>query len=382
MDSAVRVLHAHSGNIFGGVEAILMGCVRQRGLCADLHMEFALCFEDRLSRELTRAGARVHSLEAVRVSRPWTVLRARRALRHLLRQKRFDVVVVHSAWCHALFAPAARLAGVPLVFWLHNRVEGRHWSERWAKWTKPDLMLCVSRDTAETAARLFPNVATEVVYAPLPDLPAPPKPGLRESVRQELNTPAEAAVIIQVSRMEAWKGHAIHLQALARLRHMPGWVCWQVGGPHRPAEAGYLEQIQQTARALSIADRVHFLGKRSDVPRLLAAADVFCQPNLETEGFSIVFMEALLAGLPVVTSAIGGALEILDDNCGILLPPGDSALLADRLRSLLADAGQRRRLGEAGRERVRRQCDPARQLGRLKDVFARVASSRAVETCP
>src|SRR5579883_891220 len=107
MGNAVRILHVHSGNIFGGVETILLTLVRQRHLCPDLSMSFALCFDDRLSRELVAAGAEVHALGPVRVSRPWTIIRARGALTELLRRQRFDVVVVHSAWSHAVFGPVA-----------------------------------------------------------------------------------------------------------------------------------------------------------------------------------------------------------------------------------------------------------------------------------
>ena len=57
--------------------------------------------------------------------------------------------------------------------------------------------------------------------------------------------------------------------------------------------------------------------QRDDVPRLLAAADIFCQPNLGPEPFGIGFVEALSAGLPVITTATGGALEIVDGDCGI-----------------------------------------------------------------
>ena len=61
----------------------------------------------------------------------------------------------------------------------------------------------------------------------------------------------------------------------------------------------------------------------TDVPRLLAAADIHCQPNISPEPFGIAFIEALAAGLPVVTSAIGGAIEIVDDTCGRLVPASD-----------------------------------------------------------
>ncbi len=373
MGKRLHVLHVHSGNLFGGVETILMTLVRLRETCPDLRTEFALCFEDRLSRELTENGAPVHFLGEVRVSRPWTILRARRAMRDRLRHQLPDLIVFHSAWAHSLFAPVVRKFRLPVVWWLHNRATGKHWTERWARLTKPDLMLCVSQDTATTAERLFRDVPKEVIYAPMPMRPTSFSAAEREAVRAELGAPAGSVVIVQVSRMEAWKGHVVHLKALAELSDLPGWVCWQVGGPHRPEEVPYFEQVQAMARDLGLADRVHFLGRRSDVPRLLAAADLFCQPNLDAEGLGIVFVEALLAGLPVITSALGGAVELVDASCGLLMPVGDVTAVARSLRELIVDPGRRRALGAAGPGRVEQLCHPVRQMQKIKELFERVA---------
>src|SRR6185295_14283079 len=107
----MRVLHVYSGNLFGGIEAMLLAIARQPA--ADLESEFALCFEGRLSRELTAAGARVHQLAEVRVSRPQTVRRARRALAALLSSGRFDRVICHASWSHAIFGGLVRRTGTP-----------------------------------------------------------------------------------------------------------------------------------------------------------------------------------------------------------------------------------------------------------------------------
>src|SRR5690242_18482923 len=112
----MRVLHVHAGNLYGGIEAVLLTLARQRALCAALEPSFALCFEGRLSAELSDGGAPVHSLGPVRVSRPWTLWRARRRLRDLLGRTRPDVVIHHGCWPHAVFAPATRSRPVPLVF--------------------------------------------------------------------------------------------------------------------------------------------------------------------------------------------------------------------------------------------------------------------------
>src|SRR5262249_25951309 len=162
-----------------------------------------------------------------------------------------------------------------------------------------------------------------------------------------------------------WKGHLLHLDALGRLRHHSGWVAWMVGGAQRLQEVGYLAELKNRAIELNIADRVRFLGQRTDVPRLLAAADVHCQPNTGPEPFGMTFVEGLQAGLPVITTAWGGASEIVDETCGILTPPGDAGALSSALRDLLQNPQRRATLGRAGPARARALCDPARQLAGL-----------------
>src|SRR5262249_22135283 len=151
----------------------------------------------------------------------------------------------------------------------------------------------------------------------------PDRESTRRQVRAALDTPDNAVVLIQASRLERLKGHGLLLEALARLTDTPGWLCWIVGGVQRPHEQDYLTELQQAAAHRGLAGQARFLGQRADVRQLLAAADVFCQPNIGPESFGISFIEALYAGLPVVTTALGGALEIVDATCGVLVPPGD-----------------------------------------------------------
>jgi glycosyltransferase involved in cell wall biosynthesis len=187
----------------------------------------------------------------------------------------------------------------------------------------------------------------------------------RTGVRSEFQTAKEDVVIVQVGRMEPSKGHIVHLNALRVVSDLPGWTCWQVGGSQQPCELRYMRELKTTAFRLGIGDRVRFVGERSDVRRVLAAADIYCQPNVTPEGFGITFVEALCARLPVVTAAIGGALEVLNESCGLLLPANDPQQLANSLRRLIQDGALRKKLGEAGPARARQLCDPATQLQQL-----------------
>jgi glycosyltransferase involved in cell wall biosynthesis len=147
------------------------------------------------------------------------------------------------------------------------------------------------------------------------------------------------------------KGHARLLRTLSTLKSLH-WTCWIVGGPQKEREIAYFDTLKCLAGELGIAERVRFLGTRNDVPQLLAAADIFCHPNTyPPEPFGIAFVEALQAGLPVVTSAMGGAMEIVSDDCGFLIPPEDNAALAKSLRTLLMDDCLRRKMSASARAR-------------------------------
>ena len=107
---------------------------------------------------------------------------------------------------------------------------------------------------------------------------------------------------------------------------------------------------------------VRFLGERDDVPALMAAADIYCQPNITPEPFGIAFVEALAAGLPVVTTAMGGALEIVDERCGILVREPRRSSSPTALQRLIDGPALRAALGAAGPAQARRVSDPQARL--------------------
>jgi glycosyltransferase involved in cell wall biosynthesis len=259
---------------------------------------------------------------------------------------------------------------------MHDRATGDHWVERNAARTPPDLALVNSRETSETLPSLFAGVPHVVFHYPI-DLPSCGSGTLtvRDEVRHELATSAETVVILQTSRLERWKGHSLLLAALARLRANADWIAWIAGGPQRPQERTYLADLQAEAHAQGIAARVRFLGERSDVPRVLAAADLFCQPNTSPEPFGVAFVEALYGRLPVVSTALGGAAEIVDDSCGRLVRPNDPLAFAEALAQLIDDPALRQRLGAAGPVRARRLCDPRTGLPRLETLLRDVSAT-------
>jgi glycosyltransferase involved in cell wall biosynthesis len=380
----MRVVHACTGNMYGGIESALYTLARHRDCAKELDQQFATCFEGRLAEELRDSGAKVEVFGPAKFTRPWTILAARSKFRRFLIRSKPDVVICHGAWAHAVCGPAARRLGIFLIYWQHDLIspgavqgvgfiEGlrRRSSrfERIAARTPPDLVIVNTHFTAKSTPEIFPGVPVEVMYYPVEiHPPMTDRAVLRSEVRRELKTAEDAVVIAMTCRLEPYKGHALLLPALALLRDRPNWIMWIAGGVQREKDRVYLDGLIASAESLGIGDRVCFLGQRSDVPRLLNAADIFCQPNIGPEPFGIAFVEAMGAALPVITTRIGGAVEVVNDECGLLVPPGDPQALAEALGRLIDDPGLRQSLGAAGPERARSLCDPDVILNRLKTI--------------
>jgi len=143
-----------------------------------------------------------------------------------------------------------------------------------------------------------------------------------------------------------------------------------VGGAQRPEEQSYQERLRAQVAGWGLTDRVRFLGQRGDVPRLLTGADVFCHPNVVPEGFGIVFVEAMYAGLPVLATDLGGAREIIEEACGARVPPRADAI-AEVLARWVVDPESRRALGRAGRQRAERLYVPSVRVRLLEDALDR-----------
>ena len=254
------MLHLYSGNLYGGIETFLATMARSRHLAPGMESEFGLCFRGRLWDELVAARTPVYDLGSVRLSRPWIVWRARRRLRQVLTDSRPDVVITHGSWPHSIFATEARRAGIRLVHFAHAQADCRHWLERLAGRTSPDLVVANSRFTANSVRKVFPGAQVKVWNLPVARFDADQT--VRAVVRSELGTPEGMTVILQASRLERWKGQAVHLAALGLLHDVPGWECWLAGGVQKADEARFLDELRSAAERAGIADRVRFLGQR------------------------------------------------------------------------------------------------------------------------
>ena len=186
----------------------------------------------------------------------------------------------------------------------------------------------------------------------------------RRAARAALGIPAEAAVVSTAGRLTAIKRYDLFLDT-ARLvadRHSEALFLVAGDGELRAA-------LEAQTRANGIADRVSFLGWRRDLDTLYAASDVFLLTS-RNEGTPVALIESLAAGVPGVSTDVGGVRDVIDsDRVGLLAPFGDARALADHVQALLADRDRRRRMGEAGRQAVASRYGLDRLIGDVERLY-------------
>jgi L-malate glycosyltransferase len=179
--------------------------------------------------------------------------------------------------------------------------------------------------------------------------------------------------VIVVANLRPEKGHDVLMDAAVHvLRRFPDARFELVGGGPE------LEALLARADARRMTHAFTFLGHRDDVPARLADADIFVLPS-RSEAFPNAVLEAMAAGLPIVASAVGGILELIDDNrTGLLVPAGDSAALADRLCRLMERRTLATRLGDAARDEVHARYSFDRMVAAFEFVYLTELTRRHV----
>lgn len=181
--------------------------------------------------------------------------------------------------------------------------------------------------------------------------------------RRTLDTPNDAPVVLALGRLHPNKGFDVLLAAMERL---PNAVLW-LGGTG-PEDAN----LRAQAARLGIENRVRFLGWRSDIPALLAAADLFvCSSRHEPLGNVVI--EAWAHGVPVVAAAATGPAALIQDrSTGLLVPVDDATALSSAMSGVLQDASLSDALVEAGQDAYRESFTEPSVVGQYRDFFDRI----------
>jgi glycosyltransferase involved in cell wall biosynthesis len=327
------------------------------------------------------AGIEVRPVPIVGPLSPLRDLEAVLVLRDVIRRGSFGIVHAHGSKAGLVGRVAAMLAGVPSrVMTVHNdvlggsvrpalrrtviRVErflGRHTSRIIA------VSDALRSELVETVGLDAARIVTIHNGIDLAAFLTPIDPG---PVRDRYGIPRDAVVFGQAARFAPQKGHEMLVAAAVPvLEKVPHAYLLLAGdGP-------LLDPVRRIASRTSVASRILFPGFETDVRGMLAALDVFVSsPN--SEGLGMAAIEAMSAGLPVVSVRTGGVPEVVaDGTTGILVAPGDVAGLTDAMLRLARDPMARLSMGEAGRRRAVDEFSEETMLERTALIYREVLCS-------
>lgn len=363
-----QVLHSLD---IGGAEVLAVGLARE---LSDRYRFVFACLDDEvgvLGEEFTEQGVPMRVLHR----QPGIDWRCSWRLARFLREHRVQIIHAHQ-YTPFFQSLVARLAyrWPPIVFTEH----GRHYPDsRSSKRVAVNRALLRSDDrligVGESVRRALvdneglPEHRTETIYngVPLENFVSVRGDGeLRQRVRNELGATDDKFIIVQVARLNALKDHATAIRTVKRLRNdnVPAKLILVGDGEERaPLERLVAEQ--------GLNDAVDFLGARKDISRLLASADAFLLSSI-SEGIPLTLIEAMGAGVPIVSTDVGGISEVIEHgSSGLLAAAGDDAALAAHLNLLWQNPEQQRRLTEQGSQRASERFSLDRMHAQYVDVY-------------
>ena len=294
----------------------------------------------------------------------------------------FQPAIIHSNGLKMhLLGARVRPHGARLVWHLHDYPAGRRLTASLlsSQIHRCDAMLANSESVAAEARHTFGHgVPVHALYNSI-DLDRFTPHGARADLDALAGLPPLSPGGIRVGLVATfakWKGHAVFLDALARLRGRANVRGYVVGDSIYQTDASQYSRAQLRARAdaLGLGEMVGFTGKVDDVSTALRALDIAVHASTDPEPFGLVIAEAMACGRPVVVSRAGGAAEIAQGGA-VFHEPGNSAELAERIRELAVDAGRRAALGREGREAAVRLFSRTRLRDTLIPVYETLARS-------
>ena len=297
----------------------------------------------------------------------------------IAREFRPDIVHTHLAKAGTIGRVAARIAGARVVVHTYHGTVFRGYFGL----AKSQTFLQIERALSHLTTRIIaitPGQRRElielgigderkVVEIPLGlDLEPFLEPVDRAQVRSRLGLPPDRPVVAIVARLVPVKNVSLFLRAMASV---PSAVALIVG------DGELRTRLEAEAAELGIAGRCRFLGWQSDVHAIYAAADLVTLTS-NNEGSPVSIIEAMAAGRPIVSTAVGGVPDVVRDGVdGVLVRSGDTDGLASAINSLLADPLQRDDLGAAARSSVRRRYDASRLISDVTALYEDLVRSAA-----
>ncbi len=276
------------------------------------------------------------------------------------RDSGIDIVHSHN-WGTFLYADvASRLANVPVLIHGEHGRDTREHEEGWKRtvvWNalkgNVHKFVAVSENIAEDLVTLMRVPPEKVLVIPNgvdTEIFRPDRDGV--IVRKNLGIGADRKIIGTVGWLREVKDHETLIRAFSRVKAIVPEAFLMIVGESPDMER--TRTLRNLASDLGVSDSILFLGGRTDVPKLLAAIDVYVNSSIY-EGMSNTILEAMGAGKPVVATRVGGTPKIVEDGTsGILVPPKDELALSEAILALFQERETAIRMGEAGRKRIER----------------------------
>ena len=195
-------------------------------------------------------------------------------------------------------------------------------------------------------------------------------------MRSAYGIPDDAPTVVMVGNFKAWKGQDTVVRAIHRVHHAYPRIRCVFVGDTAAADRAYEHSIRTLVSSLELGPAVIFAGFQRNVADFLAMADIVVHASTLPEPFGRVLLEAMACRKPVVGTAAGGVVEIVQDgHTGLTFPPGDAERLAAILTDLISEPGRARRLGENGYNRLVHQFGLARNVEATERVYAGLFSA-------
>lgn len=273
----------------------------------------------------------------------------------LARRHQVDLVQLNNAWGNYEGTLVCWLLGLPTVRYFRGYLTGAHHVERFVLERHPGRFLSVSDHIKEIAtADGVPPDLNDVATPPA--IPAPTPPDVRRTVRARYGIPESAPVVANFGRVIEWKGQREFVRAAALVAAAVPEAHFLIVGDTSDGDLAYWEGLQALAGELGVRDRVHFTGYVDDVDAVYRSVDVVAHTAIEAEPSGRVVFEAMIHGLPLVASTLGGPREFIAEGVdGFLADPAKPEELAGKLTPLLRDPALRREVGERARVKIESQ---------------------------
>jgi glycosyltransferase involved in cell wall biosynthesis len=249
-----------------------------------------------------------------------------------------------------------------IVHTVHNIATGEIHSRFWRRfqgwaYRRGVLPVSIAQEVTRTFTEEYRRAPVAEIPNAIPTERYAPDPARRAVWRSQHAVPRDALVFTCVAGLRPQKNHRLLLQAFAQAApQLPDALLLLVGPPDRLAPA-YAESLKSLAQELGLGQRVRFLGSRADVPDILRASDVFVLSS-DYEGNPLSVLEAMAAGLPVISTAVGGVPELVQDGAtGLLVPAGDAHALAEAIVQMGRDPMRRAVMGDAARQTALQRFD-------------------------